>query len=264
MLAGQPVDQPGQLARPPPASDPGCGPAPSRRRGSPSRPQPRPQHPGGEVGRHQAGQHEHRVRLAARRPPQQRQAAARAPALTRVRAGSVAARRARRRGKVRDERPWGRLGGAGPATRAAGAGARRSVDASGGSSRGAKTSSIGRGPTYCRQVHGTQAVPGPAAALVEGVPAQLGVAGRGLAVVLAQRVAAAAQRGHRRGRGGRRRPSRPATKPTASSTPPTSRLIGSMPRAPSARPSSTVTRRAPEGAVRSRSDVDLAAARDRP
>jgi hypothetical protein len=26
----------------------------------------------------------------------------------------------------------------------------------GGSSLGAKTSSIGRGPTYCRQVHGTQ------------------------------------------------------------------------------------------------------------
>src|SRR4051794_41897310 len=49
---------------------------------------------------------------------------------------------------------------------------------------------------------GHPAVPRPATAAVEGVAAQFGVAGRGLPVVLAQGVPAAAHRRHRRGGGG--------------------------------------------------------------
>ena len=49
-------------------------------------------------------------------------------------------------------------------------------------------------------------VPGEPTAPVEGVAAQLGVAGVGVGVVLAEGVSAAAQRGHGRGRGRRTAP----------------------------------------------------------
>src|SRR5215213_720151 len=129
--------------------------------------------------------------------------AASAPALIRVRAGSVAARTARRRG----ERGAGRAVNGPPrawrmrtSCPAGASGTRlRSVDRR--RQQAGREDLVDRPrPDVLAAGAGHPAVPGPAAPPVEGVAAQLGVAGGRLPVVLAECVAAAAQRGHRRGR----------------------------------------------------------------
>src|SRR3954453_12350298 len=155
--------------------------------------------------------------------------AARAPALTSVRAGSVSARN--RRCPDRDSEPelmspsvvvvrtpseelspWTRRGTPwGPAstanlTRTAmvlSEAARSGCSVGGGREHPRHEDLVDRpGTDVLAAGAGHPGVPRPAPALVVGVPAQLGVADRGLPVVLTEGVAAAAHRRRGRGRGG--------------------------------------------------------------
>ena len=115
----------------------------------------------------------------------------------------------------------------------------------GGSRRRAKTSSIGRGP-YCGRCRAPSCArtSGPAGRRCR---AQLGVAGGRLPVVLAERVAAAAQRRHRRGRR-RATPADPTGREADRQQHAAHQQADrSMPALPPARPPPTVTRRATSG-----------------